>query len=46
MNESLSKNNVLVAVFLDFEGAYDNVNYQILLTKVANLGLPPSLYLI
>ena len=43
INESLSKNNVLTAAFLDFEGAYDNVDHQILLVKLTNLGLPPKL---
>ena len=43
INESFSKNNVLVAAFQDFEGAYDNVNHQILLIKLANLGLPSKL---
>ena len=37
------KNNVLTAAFLHFEGAYDNVDHQILLLKPANLGLPPKL---
>ncbi|KAK2717469.1 hypothetical protein QYM36_006294 [Artemia franciscana] len=40
INESLSKNDVLVAAFLDFEGAYDNVNHQILLAKLASAGKP------
>ncbi|KAK2718606.1 hypothetical protein QYM36_005820, partial [Artemia franciscana] len=43
INDSLSKNNVLTAAFLDFEGAYDNVDHQILLVKLTNLGLPPKL---
>ena len=30
INESISKNNVLIAVFLDFEEAYDNVNHHTL----------------
>ena len=34
INESLSNNNVLTAAFLDFEGAYDNVDHQILLVKL------------
>ncbi|KAK2708169.1 hypothetical protein QYM36_013931 [Artemia franciscana] len=37
LNESLSKHNVLIHGFLDFEGAYDNVNHQTLLVKLANL---------
>ena len=42
MNHS-QKVNVLLVAFLDFEGAYDNVNHRLLLIKLANLGLPPKL---
>ncbi|KAK2728076.1 hypothetical protein QYM36_008527, partial [Artemia franciscana] len=37
------KSQLEVAVFLDFEEAYDNVNHQILLAKLASLGLYPKL---
>ena len=40
---NLSENYVLVAEFQDFEGVYENVNHQVLLAKLANLGLPPKL---
>ena len=43
INESLSKNNVLVAAFLDLEGAYDIVNHHILLPKLSSILLPPKL---
>jgi len=39
VNESRFKNNVLVAAFLDFEGACDNMDHYILLAKLASLGL-------
>ena len=39
VNESRFKNNVLFAAFLDFEGAYDNIDRYILLAKLASLGL-------
>ena len=33
------KKNTLVAAFLDFEGMYENMNHQIHVAKLTNLGL-------
>lgn len=41
--ESFGKDNFALAIFLDINSAYDNVNCYLLYKKLIELGIPPSL---
>ena len=43
VNETLMKNKSLLAAFLDIRGAFDNVNCEILLQKLADIGCSENL---
>lgn len=45
INETLMKNKSLLAAFLDVRGAFDNVNIDILLEKLANIGCSENILL-
>lgn len=40
INNSFANKKALIAIFIDIEGAYDNVNIKILYKKMVQLGIP------